>query len=128
MAGKRGRWVRNPFYWPGIERRRLEDIAWQGWSPFGSVGQEPLIWQEDEGDGSQGKSGRRPSLMEDQTTRGMALLRERVRSGPSFASKIAAVHWLRKPERGLHIDPIISDRTVMRFVVDPLWPKRKRTK
>jgi hypothetical protein len=75
------------------------------------------------------QAGRCPSLTAGQIKRGRSLLRERRRNGPhEFAFKIEAVQWLRKEEQGLRIDPLISDRTVDRHIVTPLWRKKRKQK
>jgi hypothetical protein len=121
-----GHWERNLFYNPERERRRLAEEIWTGRPQLPQ--EPPLIWAAT----PQGKAGRRPSLTAGQIKRGRSLLRKRLREGPhELVFKIEAVQWLRKPERGLRIAPGISDRTVERHIVTPLWPekrKQKRTK
>jgi hypothetical protein len=120
-----GSWQRNPFYNPEWERRRLAEELWTGRRSH--LPQEPLVWVAV----PQGKAGRRPSLTADQIKRGRSLLRKRLRKGPhELAFKAEAVQWLRKPEQGLRIAPLISDRTVDRFIVNPLWrpPKKRKQK
>jgi hypothetical protein len=118
-----GHWEPNLFYNPERERHRLVEEAWTG--RRSQLPQEPLIWVAT----PQGKAGRRPSLTAGQVRRGKALLRKQLRNGPhAFASKIAAVQWLRKPEQGLRIAPGISDKTVVRHIVNPVWSKKRKQK
>jgi hypothetical protein len=108
-------WERNLFFNPERERQRLAEELWSG--RRSQLPQEPLVWVAAPA-APQDDGGRPLSLTADQVERGQSLLRD----GPhQFMSKVAAVQWLRRPEQGLHIDRRISDRTVDRRIVTPVW-------
>ena len=108
MTKKKGSWQRNPLYSPELERRAREEELLRGWS---MLHREPLVWIEDD---VAGAGGRPPALTRDQIKAGIELLRAR----PPFATKTAAIHWLRHQDQKLQIDERIHDKAVSRHIVD----------
>jgi hypothetical protein len=74
MTGKRGRWVRNPFFSMEDERRRMQDIVYQGWSLRG--GREQMVWVEDE-DKPKAKTGPKAVLTADLVEKAISWLLEK---------------------------------------------------
>jgi hypothetical protein len=125
-SSARGHWEEHPLNKFRTPQYRPRQNALSSECPWVIDPPLPPIWVEDE----RGYGGRHPSMPQDQIERGRDLLHRRLRVGPPFPTKKAAVQWLRD-EQKLGLAPTVSDKAVTIHIVNPEWPEppvSKRTK
>jgi hypothetical protein len=107
-------------WWKNHPFRDDLPYCWRTYEPV------PFDYEAEYGDGPD-VAGRPFSLGEVQITRGRTLLDDKLRDDPhAFVYKSQAVRWLRHKDQGLNIRTTIDDRTILRHIVDDLWPTRPK--